>query len=70
MKIVIDIPDSIYDNIKSHGDDICDNFIISLTRVHDRSAIEVFRAIQNGKRFTYIMSVEEIIGFWREKVLL
>ena len=51
MKIVIDIPDSIYNDIKSRGDDICDSFIMSLTRVYDRSAIEVFRAIQKGKPY-------------------
>lgn len=48
MKIVIDIPDAIFENIKMEPDNMCDSFIMGLIRVHDMSAVKVFRAIKNG----------------------
>ena len=48
MKVVIDIPDKIYEQIQNEPNNMCDNFIMSLIRTHDNSAIKIFKAIKNG----------------------
>lgn len=48
MKIVIDIPSEIYEEIKAEPKDMKDAFILSVIQAHDNSAVAVFKAIQNG----------------------
>ena len=48
MKIIIDIPSEIYDEIKAKPKDMKDSFITRIIQVHDVSAVTVFKAIQNG----------------------
>ena len=48
MKLVIDIPRKIYEDIKAEPKNMKDSFITRIIQVHDDSAITVFKAIQNG----------------------
>lgn len=55
MKLVIDIPEQIYENIKAEPKDMKDSFITNIIHMRDMSAITVFKAIQNG-----LPQIEEI----------
>jgi hypothetical protein len=48
MRLVIDIPEQIYEDIQAEPKDMKDSFIKSIIQMRDMSAITVFRAIQNG----------------------
>lgn len=48
MKIVIDIPSAIYEEIKAEPKDMKDSFIKRIIQVHDVSAVTVFKALKNG----------------------
>lgn len=48
MKLVIDIPRKIYEDIKAEPNDMKDSFILRVIQTYDDSAVTVFKAIQNG----------------------
>lgn len=48
MKLIIDIPRKIYEDIKTEPNDMKVSFISRVIQMHDDSAVTVFKAIQNG----------------------
>ena len=48
MKIVIDIPDQLYEDIKTEPKDMKDSFIMRIIQTRDMSAVTVFKALQNA----------------------
>lgn len=74
MKIVIDIPRKIYEDIKAEQKDMKDSFITRIIQVRDVSAVTVFKAIQNGVPKTeeincpyYPCAVWDEMAFTRER---